>query len=647
MIIQPKVLDRAASIAPPFHLSWWRWLRLSVLMLLDVAAFGLSYYFAFVLRMDSFVFSEYAEVFWHTVPWFVLVHLIVYSAMGVYKQVWRFANIDCALLVAKSSIVAMVTFLVLCNFLGIAKWPPRSVPVIALLLIALVTISIKFSWRLWLAFQKSIVGDSRESCFIYGAGSAGELLARHISANRNFPYAAFGFIDDDTNKARRVLHGLKIYGTRNDLAVLVKAYDIKTVLIAIHHASGKTLREIVSVCQSAGVRPLIVPDISQNLDLEIVKPRAVDIKDLLKRSPKSTDTKLVSSFFRGVTVLVTGAGGSIGSELCHQILSFGPSKVIMLDSSEFNLYRVNKELSDRSEEGIQVIPVLGSALNDRLVRSVFEEHRPTVVLHAAAYKHVYLVEVNSLEGITNNILATKVLTSLAVEFGTKHFLLISTDKAVRPTSVMGATKRCCELIVQHMHEKYGEQTSFCSVRFGNVLGSSGSVVPRFLEQIQNGGPVTVTHPEVTRYFMLISEAVGLVLQAISMSKGGEIFVLNMGEPVKILDMAIQLVHLAGKVPYQDIDIAITGLVPGEKLYEELILEGSEERTLHDDIFVTIPQMQEDDVRISGINELLGRAMIGDERAAKRQLWDIIKYDATRSSKSGIEQKQVSTSSEIH
>jgi FlaA1/EpsC-like NDP-sugar epimerase len=309
--------------------------------------------------------------------------------------------------------------------------------------------------------------------------------------------------------------------------------------------------------------------------------------------------------------LISGAGGSIGSEICRQIASFNPESIILLEFSEYNLYRINMELEDRFSGKTPVIPILGSVINKKLVDEIFTTYKPDCVLHAAAYKHVPIVEKNPISGIRNNIKGTKVLAEASLKHGVQNFILISSDKAVRPVNLMGASKRCCEMLIQAMFYLNQDKCRFSAVRFGNVLGSSGSVIPRFIEQIKKGGPVTVTHPDITRYFMLTSEAVSLVLQAAAFSQGGEIFVLNMGEPVKIYDMACSLIILAGKNPGDDIEITFTGLRSGEKLYEELVLEGTEQTSLHDDIFILKTSISDPQKNIKRIEEILRAAEDND------------------------------------
>lgn len=609
------IMERTSSIRPPFHLSYWRRIRFGLLFSIDLVVLVFCYWAAFLLRLDG-VPTEYVRIFFVSLSISVACQIFGFAVSGLYRQVWRYANFSSAILICRS--VVLGTLLgIAANFIFARDFmPPRSIPIIFGLLATVLITFTKFSWRAYSNLQISLRRNKKERCLIYGAGSGGDLLAKHIAANPNFPYHAIGYIDDDKNKVGRLLNGLRILGSGDDLLDLCELHGTKTVLLAMHSPPGKVMRAIVEKCRAAGVKPLVMPDIAKSLNDETYRPRAVDIKDLLRRSPKSIDHAKVHSFFANKCVLITGAGGSIGSEICRQVKDCEPSKIVLLDSSEFNLYTIERELRDNGNcNNLEIVAVLGSAACKTTVENLFSKHRPHYVLHAAAYKHVPLVEENPIEGVLNNIVGTRVVADAAIKHRVEKFLLISTDKAVRPTNVMGATKRCCEILIQSLH--FGapaKLTSFSAVRFGNVLGSSGSVVPRFLQQIDNGGPVTVTHPEVTRFFMLISEAVGLVLQSIASSTGGEIFVLNMGDPVKIVDMARDLIELSGKEAGKDIDIEFTGLRPGEKLFEELILEDSEQHSIHDDVFVAIPQKidpSEDLIQVESIVELAETGKVSD------------------------------------
>lgn len=628
-----EFIDSLRFLSPPFHLSYWKWLRLLILNLVDVIIIGLSYWLAFFLRLDSFELAGYLDVFFLTLPLVIISNLCAFYILGMYRQVWRFANFQSAVMIGRCVLLGTLLFVMASYLIARDKMPPRSVPVAFWFITVILVIVTKFFWRGWSSFRGKLTSGSKAPCIIYGAGSAGELFARHVLANPNFPYFAVGFVDDDRNKKGRLLHGIKILGTGEDLPKIVKSHYIDTVVLCMHAVPGKIVRNVVDICHKTGVKSAIMPDMANALGWDVFQPRAIDVKDLLRRAPKPIDRDLLRSFFKDQCVLVTGAGGSIGSEICRQIVQAKPKKLIMLDASEFNLYKIDMEFQEIVAEGIEIQSVLGNIVDPNFVDRVFKTYSPTCVLHAAAYKHVPLVESNPVEAVINNVMGTKLVAETAIKYQTPHFLLISTDKAVLPTNVMGATKRCCELLIQSYHSLHGNKCKFVAVRFGNVLGSSGSVIPRFLEQIQSGGPLTVTHPDVTRYFMLTSEAVGLVLQSIVLSKGGEIFVLNMGEPVKIYEMAKQLIVLAGKEPDRDIDIEFTGLRPGEKLYEELIIEGAEQHVIHDDVFVARPQIIDPSVALKRIHEVLDCALKGNVEATLALLKDIIASDALQSSKS--------------
>lgn len=607
----------------PYNPSWMV-IRLAILMTIDAICVLCAYWLSFVLRIEDIYLGVYREAFVATAGIVLVASLVVFYVLGMYRQIWRFANVYSAMLIAKCVFAATLTFSTIILVVEQRFTIPRSVPIIFVLLAAAMITLIRFSWRLLCVRNEAIDAASKKRCFVYGAGAAGAMFARQVGTSPKFPYTAVGFIDDDKNKTDRVLHGFKILGTGSELASLAASYNVSTVIITLHHASGKNIRHIVELCLASGLTPLILPDMASSLSQDVIQPRSIDIKDLLCRAPKSTDLNAIKAVFAGRSVLITGAGGSIGSEICRQVASLQPHRIVMLDSSEYNLYRIELELREKHDcSNIELHAVLGSTTDVRVVHRVFEQFSPHCVLHAAAYKHVPLVEANPLEGIINNILGTKTIAEAAIFYRASHFLLISTDKAVRPTNVMGATKRACEMLVQALYTASNGYCKFTCVRFGNVLGSSGSVIPRFLEQIQSGGPVTVTHPDVTRYFMLTSEAVGLVLQALALSKANDIFVLNMGEPVRIYDMAKQLILLAGKEPGRDIEITFTGLRPGEKLFEELILEGAEQKTVHDDVFIASPFQVESAIVLEYVDHLLELAHQGNDKAARSILLKLI------------------------
>jgi FlaA1/EpsC-like NDP-sugar epimerase len=407
---------------------------------------------------------------------------------------------------------------------------------------------------------------------VVGAGDAGQMIAREIRQNPRLKLEVVGFVDDDPKKKGERFQGITVLGRQDALAAICQEQAVDEVIIAIPSASGKEIRQIVERCVEAEVRFKTLPGVGDLIDgrVSIESVRAVSLDDLLGREPVRLEIERIKASLAGKRVLVTGAGGSIGSEICRQIARFGPKKMILYENAETPLFHIEQELL-HSAPGVRLIPIIGDIRYRARVEAIFDEFMPEVVFHAAAYKHVPMMEHNPAEAVNNNIRGTKILADAADAFGVERFVMISTDKAVNPTNVMGASKRAAEIYVQSLARR--SRTTFVTVRFGNVLGSNGSVVPIFQEQIRKGGPVTVTHPEVTRFFMTIPEASQLVLQASSMGRGGEIFLLNMGEPVKIVKLAEELIRLSGLRPYEDIDIVFTGLRPGEKMYEELLLSG--------------------------------------------------------------------------
>ena len=424
---------------------------------------------------------------------------------------------------------------------------------------------------------------------IIGAGCAGEMVVKELEKNPQLNKKAVAIIDDDITRIGDQVSGVDIVGTRNSILKIVKLYKIDEIIFSIANISKKGKKEIIDICKNTNCKIKTIPGIYEIIDgkVDIKQVRDVEIEDLLGREPIEVDFNLMGSYIQDSTILVTGAGGSIGSELCRQIANIRPKKLIMLDNYENNLYSIQQELIRKYGDSIKMIAVVASIREQKRMEKIFDKYRPEVVFHAAAHKHVPLMENSPGEAIKNNIFGTLNVAMLSSKYNVKRFLLISTDKAVNPTNVMGATKRAAEMIIQSLNEE--SKTEFVAVRFGNVLGSNGSVIPLFKKQIEEGGPVTVTHPNIIRYFMTIEEAVGLVIQAGGMAKGGEIFVLDMGEPVKILDLAKNLIRLSGFEPDVDIKIVFTGLRPGEKLYEELLM--SEEGLLdtkHKKIFIGRP-----------------------------------------------------------
>lgn len=528
---------------------------------------------AFQLRFDGAVPPEYQAALLKTLPMLLVVRGLAFVAFGIDGGLWRYAGISdlCRILLA----VATSTLL-LYGFVYMPLTPtvyPRSVVVIDALLLVCLLGGLRLAWRmLSYVARMTRVGQGRR-VLIIGAGDAGDMIVREM--RKGGIYQPVGFVDDDPSKTGRSIHGVKVLGTREDLPTIVAATKPAEALVAIPSAPPAVIRSVVRLLEGFKVPITTVPSLSElvNGKVGVKEIRPMAIEDLLPRSPVALNTENVRHLISGKRVLVTGAGGSIGSELCRQIASFRPAELILFERYENSLYAIVNDLMDR-QIAASVHPLVGDVTDSARVNEVFAQHRPHIVFHAAAHKHVPLMEANPSEAVKNNIVGTRTVAEASQRYRVTRFVLISTDKAVNPTSVMGATKRVAELIVQGIGAR-DDEGSFVAVRFGNVLGSNGSVIPRMMDQIRAGGPVTVTHPEIRRYFMLIPEAVELVLQAAVLARGQEIFVLDMGEQVKILDIARNLIRLSGFIPDQDIPISFIGLRPGEKLDEQLVGEGEE------------------------------------------------------------------------
>jgi FlaA1/EpsC-like NDP-sugar epimerase len=540
----------------------------------DAGLIALAWYLAFTLRFDQGVPRYYDTLFRQTILIVVAIKLVVFVLFRFYDRWWRYVSIrDMWSAVRGVTAASLVASLTVYFFSPVAQVRlPRSVAVMDwLLLLGLIA-----GTRL---FARSVIerpGTGRlvargKEVLVVGAGDAGQLTIREMQRNRQLGYTPIGLIDDDPRKKNLRIHGVRVLGTTEELAHILRDNRPDEVLIAIPSASGAARQRIVTVTRENNVPVKTLPGlyelISGETDLA-TQIRPVQVEDVLGREPVDVDLEASASYLENETVLVTGAGGSIGSELCRQIARLGPQRLILVDQGETALFEIERELVD--ERGFAPsIPVLADVKSRTKMRQVFDRYRPSIVFHAAAYKHVPLMEANPLESVRNNALGTRILAEIAVEFGAERFLLVSTDKAVNPKTVMGQSKALCEWIVEAFGAREDIATRFVAVRFGNVLGSSGSVIPIFRRQIANGGPVTVTHPEMTRYFMTIPEAASLVIQAGGIGGRGDVFVLDMGDPVRILDLAKQMVRLSGKEPDRDIAVEIVGTRPGEKLHEEL------------------------------------------------------------------------------
>ncbi|RMH60802.1 MAG: polysaccharide biosynthesis protein [Zetaproteobacteria bacterium] len=523
---------------------------------------------AFLLRFNLGVIPA---VHLHAMQVLMAIALPVQAAMywyfGLYRGVWRYASLPDLLRIAKAVLLGAVISFVLMFIWQRLEGLPRSVPVLYPLLLILFLTGPRLLYRWATDHHLYLEREPRTRALIVGAGRAGEMLVRDLLKSGD--YHPVAFLDDARDLQGQEIHGVRVVGTLAQLDQIVRAYDIEVVLLAIPSASHRLLRTLVQACQRIGIPCRTLPSVADIADgrVELSQLRKVRIEDLLGREVITLDQAGIERLFTSKCVLVTGAGGSIGSELCRQIVRHRPARLIMLDHAEYNLYAIERELYGLKTD-VERVAVLGDIRDRTRMQWLFEQYAPDIVFNAAAYKHVPLVEHNPAEGVKTNVLGTCQLADLACAQGVGVFVQISTDKAVNPTNVMGASKRAAEIYCQNLDSRCPE-TAFITTRFGNVLGSAGSVVPLFEQQIRAGGPVTVTHPEITRYFMTIPEAVSLILQAASMGNGGEIFVLDMGEPVRIVDLAEQMIRLAGLEPGRDIEIVFTGLRPGEKLHEEL------------------------------------------------------------------------------
>lgn len=517
----------------------------------------------------------------------VCVRLTVFNQYGLYRRYWRYASVEDLLQIAMAvgtATLAMTILFVLARLWFTFAFA-RSVLLIDGLLVLLFVGGTRFSVRLE-ARRRREVPESIRRVLIMGAGDAGEMIARELLKYPNIGLVPVGFLDDNPEKQQVRIHNIPVLGGRHDVPALAAAHHVGLIIIAMPTAPGTVIREIVRTCEKAGVETKIIPALHELLNghLALDQLRDVDIEDLLRREPVQTDTAAVQELIAGKRVLITGGGGSIGGELCRQVLRCGPSELVVLGHGENSVFAIYHELRRAAPAGSLVTPVIADTRFPERLQALFEAHRPQIVFHAAAHKHVPLMELNPAEAITNNVLGTRNILEASLATGVERFVMISTDKAVNPTSVMGASKRVAELLVHRAAHESGR--AFVAVRFGNVLGSRGSVVLTFKKQIAAGGPVTVTHPEMKRYFMTIPEAVQLVLQAAVLGKGDELFMLDMGEPVKIVDMARDLITLSGLEVGRDIEITFTGMRPGEKLFEEMFIPGEDyHRTRHEKIFI--------------------------------------------------------------
>lgn len=554
-----------------------QWLRRALVIgVLDALFIASSFFLALWLRYEfhfTEVPREYLDTYLHTIgPW-VVISIVVFALFQMYNSIWSFVSVDelFRMILAHGALLVIGVGCILIFKVDM----PLSFYFFGFVLSFMCTTGLRFSYRfirqMRTEFTWAAQKHSRENVMIIGAGEAGRALIRELSSTRRLDCRVVCVIDDNPSKKRRILEGVRVVGNRNDIPEAVKEYKIDKIIYAIPAGDGETRKEILSICSTTGCQIQVVPGIYQLVsgEINVSKLRNVELQDLLGRDPIQVNLDEIYRYIAGKVIMVTGGGGSIGSELCRQIAKSNPRQLIIFDIYENNAYDIQMELQ-RNFPDLNLVVLIGSVRNTARLDYVLGTYRPEIVFHAAAHKHVPLMEDSPNEAIKNNVFGTYKMAQAAVKYGVKKFVLISTDKAVNPTNIMGASKRLCEMLVQMMNREHN--TDFVAVRFGNVLGSNGSVIPLFKKQIEAGGPVTVTHPEITRFFMTIPEAVSLVLQAGYYAKGGEIFILDMGKPVKIDTMARNLIRLSGYEPDVDIKIVYTGLRPGEKLYEEILME---------------------------------------------------------------------------
>ena len=548
------------------------WQRRILLMLTDCVLVTLAGLFALVTRFE-FIWTkidpEFLRVFFLHLPVHLIITLILFWAFHVYHSLWIYASMqemmNIVIACGISTVIEFVCVILMQGYL------PRSYYPLSFTFSICFVAGLRVAYRYARDVRRMSQMQNTKNIMVVGAGAAGTMITKEIMSSRYVDGSVCCLIDDDKNKIGYYVHGVKVVGDRTTIRRNARKYHIDQIIIAMPSQSRKVQSEILAICKETDCELKILPGLYQlvNDEVNVQKIRDVEIDDLLGREPVTVDYDAITEYVSGKTVLVTGGGGSIGSELCRQIAEQYPKQLIIVDIYENNAYDIQQELK-RKHPDLNLVVLIASVRNTRRMDDIFGTYKPEIVFHAAAHKHVPLMEDSPAEAIKNNVMGTLKTAVAADKWGTKRFVLISTDKAVNPTNIMGASKRLCEMVVQ-TYNKYSP-TDFVAVRFGNVLGSNGSVIPLFKKQIENGGPVTVTHPDIIRYFMTIPEAVSLVLTAGAYAKGGEIFVLDMGEPVKILDLAKNLIRLSGLKLGEDIDIVFTGLRPGEKLYEELLMK---------------------------------------------------------------------------
>jgi FlaA1/EpsC-like NDP-sugar epimerase len=605
-------------------------LRNRYLLAADLAFWVAIPVFLLILRLESFSgLPRYFPALGQFLAVAIPIKFAALWSRGLYQRYWRYASVDelldIVLAVGTAGVLTVLIYYFVVMPLTVATPDlPRSTPVVDVFMTMLQVGGIRFAIRAWERIRhRTAEARSGDAVIIVGAGDAGSMIVRELQRNREAKLEPVAFVDDDRSKHGSLIHGLRVEGGRKDLATVAKSYNARQVIIAIPTAPGRVIREIRDICEKAHLKAKTIPGMYDILSGKVTVGalRNVQIEDLLRRDAVVTDQAAVAELVRGMTVLVTGAGGSIGSELSRQIARLGATRLVLLGHGENSIFDVHNELQARYP-AVEYHAVIADIRDQRRIATIFDRYRPQAVFHAAAHKHVPLMEMNPEEAVTNNVGGTLNLLKNSERMGVSHFIFISTDKAVNPANVMGTTKLLAEQLVHEFGERTGK--AYVSVRFGNVLGSRGSVVPFFQQQIARGGPVTVTHEDIRRYFMTIPEAVQLVLQAAALGCRGETFVLDMGEPVKIVDLASDLIRLSGLDVGKDVEIVFTGLRPGEKMFEELFLDGEEyDHTSHEKIFISRNGKAQGGLESGRLAELIVAAEDGNIERAQELLNQLV------------------------
>ncbi len=598
--------------------------RKYILFLCDLFSWNVAFYFSFAINRNCFSLNGYELTFLKGITVLNIIFSSIFIIFKLYNKIWRYANIEDFFYELLASITASFLFCVSCLVLNI-DIGVRTLIFFVILCTFLVVMS-RFIYRVDKIIERNNSQPTeKKRMLIVGGGEAAILMLSEFSRSQNNKYKPVCIVDDNKEKIGRYISGIKVEGSTNEIPDICKKYNINSILFAIAAIPMKDKKRILDICAKTNLEVKIVPNIynlvtsSSSLTDNI---RQVEVEDLLGREPIVFDTNLYGNYIKNNVIMVTGGGGSIGSELCRQIAALQPKHLIILDIYENNAYEIEQELIRKYSKDLSFEVQIASIRDIKKLEEIFSKKNIDIIFHAAAHKHVPLMEHNPEEAVKNNVFGTLNLVKLSDKYGVKKFVQISTDKAVNPTNIMGATKRICEMIIQNMDEN--SKTNFVAVRFGNVLGSNGSVIPLFKRQIKEGGPITVTHPDIIRYFMTIQEAVSLVLTAGSMAKGGEIFVLDMGEPVKIKDLAENLIRLSGFLPGEDIEIKYTGLRPGEKLYEELLMsEEGMKKTKNEKIYIGKPIEFDQDILYNKLKLLYSSAQRNDKKEIEKLLLEIV------------------------